>query len=616
MDYTKLGLRVGLEIHQQVNTKKLFCDCPSELKEETRASFVRRLRPTQSELGEVDRAAIEEARKKLRFIYQPLKTTCLVESDEEPPHRGNEDAIDVALEMALLLNAKPVDEIHFMRKIVIDGSNTAGFQRSALIAMNGQLTIDSKTVPIPMIGMEEDAARRIEKREDSIVYRLDRLGIPLVEISTDPVIESPDEARKVALRLGSLLRATRKVKRGIGTIRNDLNISISEGTRIEVKGVQELKMMSSYVENEVKRQLSLLEARDKLKERGVERIDSEAVDLTSIFIDTKCEIIRKKLEANCIVLGIRLPGFSGLLKNRLGAELNGYAVQAGASGIFHSDELPAYGIEEEIPDIRGALKLKDDDAFLILADTTERAGAAIDRVIERAAMALHGVPEETRDPRPDGTTVYSRPLPGKARMYPETDVPPIRISEERLRRIKTGLPELPEDKIERLVGEYGVHRQQIGFILEEGYDDLFEELAREFGEPRTTASMIANVFPELEREGYQVDSISGQSFKDLFSSLRDRKFSKEALPDVLRMILSEGRSVEESLRKLGIEAVSKDAVESIVQEVVNERMDLIRQRGMDAIGPLMGVVMMRLRGKADGKLVSEILSKKIRAALD
>ncbi|MCJ2562739.1 MAG: Glu-tRNA(Gln) amidotransferase GatDE subunit E, partial [Candidatus Thermoplasmatota archaeon] len=211
MDYAGLGLKVGLEIHQQVDTNKLFCDCPSELREDTSGSFMRRLRPTQSELGEVDRAAIEEARKKLKFIYQPLGTTCLVEADEEPPHRGNEAAIDVALEMALLLGAKPVDEIHFMRKIVIDGSNTAGFQRSALVAMNGRLEVGSKTIPIPMIGLEEDAARKIEQREDSVVYRLDRLGIPLVEISTGPVIESPEEAMKVALRLGSLLRATKKV---------------------------------------------------------------------------------------------------------------------------------------------------------------------------------------------------------------------------------------------------------------------------------------------------------------------------------------------------------------------------------------------------------------------
>ncbi len=608
MDYAGLGLRVGLEIHQQVDTKKLFCDCPSELREDTSGSFMRRLRPTQSELGEVDRAAIEEARKKLKFIYQPLGTTCLVEADEEPPHRGNEAAIDVALEMALLLGAKPVDEIHFMRKIVIDGSNTAGFQRSALVAMSGRLVVDSRTIPIPMIGLEEDAARKIEQREGSIVYRLDRLGIPLVEVSTGPVIESPEEARKVALRLGSLLRATRKVKRGIGTIRNDLNISIADGARVEVKGVQELNMMSAYVENEVKRQLSLLEARDTLRERGVEDLDPKAVDLTSIFQDTECEVIRTTLEAGGVVLGIRLPGFSGLLKDRLGPELNRYAVLAGVGGTFHSDELPAYGIEKEVPEVRKTLGVGDDDAFLILADRKEVAEEAVGRAIDRAKLAIEGVPEETRDPRPDGTTVYSRPLPGKARMYPETDVPPILISVERLKRIETGLPELPEHKMERLVREYGIHEQQIGVILEEGYDELFEALAKEFGEARTAASMISNVFPELEREGHRIDAISVQTFRDLFASLRDSTFTREALPDVLRTVITEGTSVEGALRKLGLEAASRKDIDAIVREVVEERLEFVKQRGKEAIGPLMGVVMQRLRGKADGKLVNEVLA--------
>jgi glutamyl-tRNA(Gln) amidotransferase subunit E len=551
----------------------------------------------------------------LKFVYQPLGTTCLVEADEEPPHEGNDKAIDVALEMALLLDATPVDEIRFMRKIVIDGSNTAGFQRSALVATNGRLAMDSRIVPIPMIGMQEDAARKIEQKEDSVVYRLDRLGIPLVEITTDPVIQSPEEARRVALRLGGLLRATRKVKRGIGTIRNDLNISIAEGARVEVKGVQELNLMSDYVENEVRRQLSLLEARDILREKGVSRIDPEPVDLTPVFADTECEIIRRSLLTDGVVLGIGLPRFSGLLRNRLGPELNRYAIVAGAGGSFHSDELPAYGIEREIPEVRRRLGLGDDDAFVILADNRDVAEEALGRVIERARLALEGVPEETRDPRPDGTTVYSRPLPGKARMYPETDVPPIVIAEERLKRLKAGLPELPEDRIERLAREHGIHEQQIGVIVEEGHDELFEILAEEFGEARIAASMISNVLPELEREGCPVSDISLETFRDLFASLRDGLFTREALPDVLRTVLSEGTSVGGALSKLGLQVVSKEEIDAIVREVVEQGKEFVEQKGEGAVGPLMGVVMQRLRGKADGKLVNDILRKRIMGML-
>lgn len=615
MDYAKLGLKVGLEIHQQVDTKKLFCNCPSELGEKVEDSFTRRLRPTQSELGEVDKAAIEEARKKLKFVYQPLGTTCLVEADEEPPHRGREEAIDVALEMALMLGANPVDEAHFMRKIVIDGSNTAGFQRSALIALNGELKVDERLIPIPMIGMEEDAARKIEAREDFVVYRLDRLGIPLVEISTDPVIESPEEARRVALRLGSLLRATRKVKRGIGTIRNDLNISVAEGARIEVKGVQEIKMVSTYVEKEVMRQLSLLEARDELRNRGVAHIQTEPIELTTVFADTDCWVIKTALQEGGVVLALKLAGFSGLLNGRLGPELNGYAKQAGVGGIFHSDELPGYGIEREMPQIEEALGIGEGDAYVIIADREERAASAMERVVERAELALAGVPEETRDPSPDGTTVYSRPLPGKARMYPETDVPPIIIPEERLRRIETTLPELPENKIERLMEQYGIHDQQIEFIVEEGCDDLFETLAKDY-DAQAVASTISNTFPELEREGLDVDSLRLDMMKELFSGLGKGEFTREALPDILRKVLTDGITIHEAVAKLGLEAVSKDDVVRIVKEVVSDRLDFVKERGKDAIGPLMGVVMGRLRGRAGGKLVSDILIRVIETEIE
>src|SRR6266705_2056864 len=235
MDYRALGLKVGLEIHQQLATHKLFCEDASVLVDSPGGQrFRRRLRPTQSELGEIDAAAIEE--------------------DEEPPHPPNPEALDIALEIALLLEAKAASEVDFMRKIVIDGSNTSGFQRSALVALDGHLETNGKRIGVPTILLEEDAARKLGEAEGEVVYRLDRLGIPLVEIATSPDIETPEEAREVALAFGSLLRATRKVMRGIGTIREDLNVSIAGGARIEIKGVQELRMIATFVEKEVERQ--------------------------------------------------------------------------------------------------------------------------------------------------------------------------------------------------------------------------------------------------------------------------------------------------------------------------------------------------------------------------
>src|SRR5712691_9993198 len=361
MDYRALGLKVGLEIHQQLATHKLFCKDASMLVDAPGGQrFRRRLRPTQSELGEVDAAAIEEAKRRLTFVYEATPNSCLVEADEEPPHPPNPEALDIALEIALLLDAKCASEVDFMRKIVIDGSNTSGFQRSALVALDGHLETNGKRIGVPTILLEEDAARKLGEGEGEVVYRLDRLGIPLVEIATSPDIETPEEAREVALAFGSLLRATRKVMRGIGTIREDLNVSIKGGSRVEIKGVQDLRLIATFVEKEAERQRMLLEVARELARRSVDPVPSAVHDVTSIFESSESKVIRSALKRGGKVLAGALPGFAGLLKGKLGPELAAHARIAGVAGIFHSDELPAYGIGEgEVEAVRAALGLKE-----------------------------------------------------------------------------------------------------------------------------------------------------------------------------------------------------------------------------------------------------------------
>src|SRR2546425_48189 len=528
MDYRALGLKVGLEIHQQLATHKLFCEDVSALVDTADGQrFRRRLRPTQSELGEVDAAALEEAKRRLTFVYEATPNSCLVEADEEPPHPPNPAALDIALEIARLLNARPVSEVDFMRKIVIDGSNPSGFQRSALVALDGWLETNGKRIGVPTILLEEDAARKLGEAGDEVVYRLDRLGIPLVELATTPNIETPDEARDVALMFGSLLRATRKVKRGIGTIREDLNVSIEGGARIEIKGVQELRMIATFVEREVERQVMLLAAAAELKKRNIRSVPTDVRDVTAVFHKTDSKVVRTALKKGGVVLGWALPGFAGLLKGKLGPELAAHARIAGVAGIFHSDELPGYGItQSELDSVRNELALGASDACVVVAEEETKARRAIDEMGPRTTAALHGVPPETREPRPDGTTAYARPLPGKARMYPETDVPPIRVTAERLRRIREHLPEKPDDRIARLAREYRIHEQQARQLVPEGSDAAFEAI------------------------------------------------------------------VDEALR-------------------VSE--DLISSRGNAAEKALMGQVMERVRGRADGKLVSEVLHERLEA---
>jgi len=617
MDYRALGLKVGLEIHQQLATHKLFCDCPSRLVDEAGGvRFRRRLRPTQSELGEVDAAAIEEAKRHLTFVYEATSNTCLVEADEEPPHHPNEEALDTVLEVALLLGAKPVREVDFMRKIVIDGSNTTGFQRSALVALDGSIEVNGKRIGIPTVMLEEDAARKVAEEGDEVVYRLDRLGIPLVEISTSPDIETPEEAREVALAIGSLLRATRKVLRGIGTIREDLNISIRDGARIEVKGVQELRLIATYVEKEVERQRMLLEVAAELRRRGAEAPPKDVHDVTRLFRSTRARVLQAALKKGGKVLAWPLPKFAGLLQGKLGPELAAHARVAGVGGILHSDELPAYGVTQaEVDEVREALGLGTEDAFVLVADDEARGRRAIEEMRPRAEAALHGVPPETRDPRPDGTTVYSRPLPGQARMYPETDVPPVHVTEERLRRIREQLPERPEATIARLTRDYGIHEQQARQLVQEGSDDAFEAIAREFGEAKLAATVLLYNFSEIRREGLDVDGIPPDHLRELFSLLKAGRFAKEAIPDLLREMARRGVRASEALEAVGVRGMTRDDVVRVVEEVLEASKDLLASRGAGAEKALMGRVMEKVRGRADGKVVSEVLRERLRARL-
>ncbi|MCJ2532469.1 MAG: Glu-tRNA(Gln) amidotransferase subunit GatE [Candidatus Thermoplasmatota archaeon] len=623
VDYRTLGLRVGLEIHQQLNTGKLFCDCDSTLVDDHRQEFVRMLRPTQSEMGEIDRAALEEAERKLQFRYQSVSCSCLVEADEEPPHDANKVAIGAAMEMTLLLNATPVDEIHFMRKIVIDGSNTCGFQRTALVATDGLLEMSGNKISILSVCLEEDAARKISEQGSEVTYRLDRLGIPLIEIATGPDISTPEETRQVALRLGSLLRATRKVRRGIGTIREDLNVSISGGARVEIKGAQELKLLPVYVEEEVKRQLALLEVKDLLRRRGAGKASAEVTDLTQLLVGSKCGVIASAIGSGGKVLTVKLPKFANTLSRtgdgvgRLGAELAAHARVSGVKGLFHSDELPGYGItDKEVELIKGALKMGEEDAFVLIADDAERAHAALVRVVDRANAGLDGVPEETRDPLPDGKSVYSRPLPGKDRMYPETDVRPIRADDDVLESIRLNMPELPEETVARFVKDFGLSKSQADALMNAGYDDEFELLAKSLGNPQVVARVYLHAFPELEKAGLSIARLDVELLRAFMTQFREGAFAKEAVPELLAWMVRNGSyDVSKAIEHTGVGTVDKETLDSLCERIVTEREEFIRERGAASLGPLMGVVMKELRGKVDGQVISEALKEKIKRLL-
>ncbi len=626
LDYSKIGLKAGLEIHQQLDTaEKLFCSCPPQLfKENPEITFLRRLRPTQSELGQVDPAAFFEFQKGVRILYEANnESSCLVEMDEEPPHDLNKEAVEVTLIVALMLNAKPVDEIHVMRKTVIDGSNTTGFQRTCVIALNGNIEVNGKKVPIEHVSLEEDAARKMGEDGSVIRYRIDRLGIPLIEVATGPVLYSPKEAEKVALAIGRILRATGKVKRGLGTIRQDLNVSIRKGALIEIKGVQELELVSKVIELEVQRQLNLLKIRDELRKHGVEdkAIKEEFTDVTAIFEKTKCRVVQEAVSKGKHVLAVLLPKFAGLLKTelmpgvRLGTEMSNRARFWGrVGGIFHTDELPAYGInDKEIKKLREVVKARPDDAVVFVADSLENASDALKAVVERAREALQGVPEETRGANPDGTTRYMRPRPGAARMYPETDVPPIQVSEEYLSSLQSRLPELPKLKLKRLMKEYELNEKLARQVVDSEYALLFEEIARESGvSPTTIAAVLTETIKALRRDGVEVDNVSDEQIQELFSFVGTGKTAKEAVPDIVIWLSKhEGSSVEAAIESLGLTMLSEMEIVKIIDDLLAENEKLVKERGKAAFGALMGFAMRKIRGRAKAELVSRVLREKL-----
>jgi glutamyl-tRNA(Gln) amidotransferase subunit E len=520
---------------------------------------------------------------------------------------------------------QPFEQVHTMRKLVIDGSNTSGFQRTALLAVDGKVSLRSGPGRIDTLSVEEEAAQIIDKD----VYSLDRLGIPLVEIGTAPDLKTPQMVKDLALTIGTILRACR-VKRGLGTIRQDINISIVGGARVEIKGVQALDLVEDIVRFEVLRQLNLIKIRDELQAR--EAHVRGPIEVTSIFAQTGSKILKKKR-----VWGVLLPGFADLVGKeiqpgrRLGSEFADRAKKKGVAGIFHTDELPRNGISNKEKDaLLQFLDAKKGDAAVIIADESPKICIeAISAVIERAKKAIEGVPEETRRALDDGRSEYLRPLPGAARMYPETDVTRIALPREIIERVKRHLPEKLEDKTQRYKRDFLLNDELAHQIARSENNQLFEEVMilwyeKDSGitkdEKKDAAALVVRtlegVIAELKREDVPLDRLKRERILGVFRLVRSKTISKEGVPEVLRLLAEyDTKTADEAAIELGFIMLSESELNAIVEEIVQSQLDFIKAKGVGAIGPLMGVVMKQVRGKADGKLVNEVLRAKVLSVL-
>ena len=630
MDYKKIGLTVGIEIHQELATEtKLFCNCPPELnKDGYDFTFTRKLRPAQSELGEIDPAALFEFLKGKTIIYEAdHRTSCLVEMDEEPPSPMDKEAVDIALTFSLMTKGTPVDEVQVMRKTVVDGSNTGGFQRTSVVSLGGEVEVGGKTYHLEQVAVEEDAARKISEDGDTITYRLDRLGIPLIEITTAPEMHTPQEAYDVARRIGSILRATGKVRRGIGTIRQDVNVSIMNGGIIEIKGAQDLGMIKTLVEFEAQRQATLVEIQGELKIRGVkaEDLEKKHVDVSEMFARTESKILLNALQSGGKVYAVKLKGFNGLTgkelcpNRRLGTEMSDHAkFMGGVRGIFHTDELPGYKItQDEVDRMRKYVGTEEGDAVVIVADDESKCIAALTAVVDRAVTALSGVPAETRSANQDGTTRFTRPRPGAARMYPETDVRPTHISADAVAMALKGLPDMPEVKLAKYQKRYELNEKLAIQVLDSEHLDLFEELS-ELGLSTTLLAVtLTEDLTKLRRDSIPTDALSQDAFRETFMLVKDGTTVKESIPDMLTYLAKNPtHNAERAIKELGLEMMTDEDVKKLVESAVKEREGLVRERGMKAMGPLMGVIMGKARGKASPQQVNKLLNAAIRAIIE
>jgi len=581
-------------------------------------------------MGSYDQAALFESKKIKIIKYQSSRNSnCLIESDEEPPVEVNIEALEIVLTVCLALHCTVEDELHVMRKIVIDGSNTTGFQRTMLVGRDGFLDVKGVRVGVQSVCLEEDAARIINEQvkaddddDGNKIYSLDRLGIPLIEIALEPISYSPDFITILAQTVGRLLRSTKKVTRGIGSIRQDVNISVDDGPVVEIKGVQQLSQLALIIDYETKRQDGLNQIAKKLTERKI--IESGFIntitDVTDILRSSSSKVVKRVLTGDSKIIAFVLRGFNGILSFepfpgiRLGKELGDFVKSYGIGGIFHSDELPNYGIStDDVQSIFSVLKMNNNDAFILVGGSTTLLNTVLLELFNRLKKSFSGVVPETRYVKKDGVTAFSRPRPGSSRMYPETDIPYISIDENTVKGLSKNIPQPWDVVIEQISKKYGINKILAENIFDSQYFILFEKIISHTSiSPSFIISKLTEDLVSLEREGYDTSILTEDTLFYLFMQLHYSRISKESIPIIFEKLLKkEADDVDQVIKSFGTDNLTEDYVDKTISRIINENEEVISEKGLDAVGLLMGRCMEILRGKIDGEKVNKKLMTKL-----
>lgn len=616
--YEALGFRCGLEVHQQLKTgKKLFCRCPTGQYQDGEAydaQLVRHMRPTLSELGEYDGTALMEFKTKKNIVYRIKgESACTYDIDDTPPFAINREALAIATEIALLLGSQLVGELHIARKQYLDGSIPTGFQRTAIVGIDGEIPLANKTVRIIQLSIEEDSCREVSDIGHERTYSTDRLGTPLIETVTYPELLTPDEAEEAAQHIRFLNRSTGHVNVGIGAGREDVNVSIEGGTRVEIKGVQHIRWIPELTHNEAFRQKALLAIRSQLRENVS---DPSLWALTTVSLDPKDYQPHSPAEEEPeAMIAMNLPGFAGILShftnpNRCFADELSDRLKVIAcidKPNLHHSEQDSGGLlgANTWSHIRSKLQSASNDALILVWGPKADMDMAVETVDERCKMAFEGVPNETRKALVDGTTLFERVLPGADRMYPDTDSAPIPIDEAVIEEIRTTLPH-SVSHCRKQMQDWKVPTDCQPFILKRTLFPLLEKLVDEQGiDPTFAGTLLGHTLRSVsgDRPG------DGEWILDLVREIRQRGLTMELLKTLIPIAFAHPEARVDELLELSGHSITSEA--EILQRIP-DLLEIFRQkRRRDPTHAQHNWMMGRLRPYAMGNMPLAALARQL-----
>jgi glutamyl-tRNA(Gln) amidotransferase subunit E len=584
-DYDRIGFMSGLEVHQQLATKeKLFCRCPAGIfqkPDQFDAELLRHMRPTLSEMGEYDGTALMEFKTRKNIIYRIAhRTACTYEVDDTPPFPINPEALQYALEITLASKLKVVGEVHITRKQYLDGSIPTGFQRTAILGIDGEIPLRHKKVRLIQLSVEEDACREVSDIGHTRIYRTDRLGMPLIETVTYPEMVNPDEVEEAGNVIRFLNRSTGRVRTGIGAGRQDVNVSCKGGTRIEVKGVAHTKWIPEVTHVECFRQWALLAIREQLKSR----IQKENWKMNYMELDSKqfhfyFDPITDAIKRGEKVYAVNLPQFAGLLSHFTQPGHPFYCEFADRLKVIACIERPNMATSEDLEDVVSrsvfekaakALNAGDNDAQIIFWAADDDVKTALETIEERALMAFDGVPQETRKALPDGTTIFERVLPGADRMYPDTDSAPIPLTNDYIESLKKNIPESIADRYAQL-DQWGVPKDCYKYILTYNFFPLIKRIVSELDVcPKFVGTLFGQRLKHLHGQYGNIPFYIDRIY-DLFDFLKQEGIDKAIARDMLEeLFIYPNAEMPQILGLAGYKKMTKQEIEDLYNKAISD----------------------------------------------